>query len=127
MAGEYSRELSVKVSAGQRRLVAMGFWQGGPPPFGMQRQLVSQNEEPKQILQPGEWKNIGTDRVVLPPGPQKAIDTIRVPRARPCPRIPRQDARSRTFLRLRQHLKPSRGGRFLSPLSPLPVLQIWIN
>jgi len=78
MAGEYSRELSVRVSAGQRRLVAMGFWQGGPPPFGMQRQLVNQNGERKQILQPGECKNITTDRVVLTPGPRKAIDTIRL-------------------------------------------------
>jgi DNA invertase Pin-like site-specific DNA recombinase len=33
MAGEYSRELSVKVSAGQRRLVSMGFWQGGNGPI----------------------------------------------------------------------------------------------
>jgi hypothetical protein len=29
MAGEYSRELGVKVSVGQRRLASMGFWQGG--------------------------------------------------------------------------------------------------
>jgi DNA invertase Pin-like site-specific DNA recombinase len=37
MASEYSRELSVKVSAGQRRLASMGFWQGGDAPFGMMR------------------------------------------------------------------------------------------
>jgi hypothetical protein len=30
MAGEYSRELSVKVFAGQCRLVELGFRQGGP-------------------------------------------------------------------------------------------------
>jgi DNA invertase Pin-like site-specific DNA recombinase len=76
MAGEYSRELSVKVSAGQRRLAAMGLWQGGNPPFGMVRQIVSQNGELKQILKSGEWKSISTDRVVLTPGPQDAIDTI---------------------------------------------------
>jgi len=52
MAGEYSRELSVKVCAGQRRLVAMGFWQGGTAPFGMLRQLVSATGEPKQTLKP---------------------------------------------------------------------------
>jgi DNA invertase Pin-like site-specific DNA recombinase len=78
MAGEYSRELSVKVSAGQRRLVAMGFWQGGTSPFGMLRQLVSQDGGPKQILKSGEWKNISTDRVVLTPGPQDAVDTVRL-------------------------------------------------
>jgi DNA invertase Pin-like site-specific DNA recombinase len=31
MAGEYSRELSAKVFAGQRRLVKLGYRQGGPP------------------------------------------------------------------------------------------------
>jgi len=77
MAGEYSRELSVKVSAGQRRLVAMGFWQGGYAPFGMARQIVGQDGEKKQILQPGEWKSISTDRIVLTPGPQGEIDTIK--------------------------------------------------
>jgi DNA invertase Pin-like site-specific DNA recombinase len=78
MAGEYSRELSVKVSAGQRRLAAMGFWQGGNPPFGMARQIVSQNGEPKHVLKSGEWKSISTDRVVLTLGPQDAIDTIKL-------------------------------------------------
>jgi DNA invertase Pin-like site-specific DNA recombinase len=78
MAGEYSRELSVKVSAGQRRLASMGFWQGGDPPVGMLRQLVSQNGEPKEILGPGQWKSITTDRVVLTPGPQAAVVTIQL-------------------------------------------------
>jgi DNA invertase Pin-like site-specific DNA recombinase len=78
MAGEYSRELSVKVSAGQQRLAAMGFWQGGVAPFGMLRQLVSQNGEVKEILKSGQWKNITTDRVILMPGPQEAVDTIRL-------------------------------------------------
>jgi DNA invertase Pin-like site-specific DNA recombinase len=78
MAGEYSRELSVKVCAGQRRLAGMGFWQGGYAPFGFVRQLISANGEPKKILKHGEWKTINTDRVVLVPGPQQAIDTIRL-------------------------------------------------
>ena len=78
MAGEYSRELSVKVSAGKRRLASMGFWQGGFPPFGFVRQLVTKDGEPKQILSDGERKSISTDRVVLVPGPQQAIDTIRL-------------------------------------------------
>jgi hypothetical protein len=47
MAGEDSRELSVKVSAGQRRLVSMGFWQAGNGPFGMERLLVNEKGEPK--------------------------------------------------------------------------------
>jgi DNA invertase Pin-like site-specific DNA recombinase len=78
MAGEYSRELSVKVSAGQRRLAAMGCWQGGYGPFGMQRQLVGQNGRPKQLLKSGEWKSIDTDRITLTPGPPDAVKTIQL-------------------------------------------------
>jgi len=78
MAGEYSRELSVKIGTAQRRLMAMGLWQGGPAPFGMRRQLVTETGERKQILKYGEWKNITTDRVVLTPGPPEEIETVRL-------------------------------------------------
>ena len=37
MAGEYSRELSVKVFAAQFRLARMGFTQGGSPGYGFRR------------------------------------------------------------------------------------------
>jgi DNA invertase Pin-like site-specific DNA recombinase len=37
MAGEYSRELSAKVFAGQCRLIEMGFRQGGMAGFGLRR------------------------------------------------------------------------------------------
>src|SRR5215468_4100832 len=50
MAGEYSRELSGRISEGHRRLASMGFWHGGYAPFGMQRQIVSDAGRPKQIL-----------------------------------------------------------------------------
>src|SRR5262249_35123632 len=78
MAGEYSRELSVKISAGQRRLAAMGWWQGGNGPFGYQRLLVSHDGKRKHILKFGEWKSISTDRIILTPGPQDAVDTIQL-------------------------------------------------
>jgi DNA invertase Pin-like site-specific DNA recombinase len=78
MAGEYSRELSVKIFDGQRRLAAMGFWQGGSAPFGMQRRIVSQHGEPKEILEFGQWKSVSTDRVVLAPGAQKDVETIQL-------------------------------------------------
>jgi DNA invertase Pin-like site-specific DNA recombinase len=78
MASEFSRELSVKVSAGQRRLVSMGFWQGGNGPFGYQRFLVSAEGTPKHLLKFREWKSIHTDRITLVPGPKQAVDTIRL-------------------------------------------------
>jgi DNA invertase Pin-like site-specific DNA recombinase len=77
MAGEYSRELSVKVFAGQCRLIELGFRQGGQAGFGLRRQLVDQNGIPKQILARGEQKSLQTDRVILIPGPQFEIQTVR--------------------------------------------------
>jgi DNA invertase Pin-like site-specific DNA recombinase len=50
MAGEYSRELGVKVAAGQRRLAELGFWQGGPAGYGFRRVLVSPDGKVKQFL-----------------------------------------------------------------------------
>jgi DNA invertase Pin-like site-specific DNA recombinase len=77
MAGEYSRELSTKVFAGQCRLIELGYRQGGAPGFGLRRRLIDQSGEPKGELAPGEHKSIQTDRIVLVPGPQDEIDTVR--------------------------------------------------
>jgi DNA invertase Pin-like site-specific DNA recombinase len=76
MAGEYSRELGVKVIAGQKRLAALGFKQGGSPGYGFRRLLVSGNGTPKQLLADGERKSIATDRVVLVPGPASEIEEL---------------------------------------------------
>ena len=65
MAGEYSRELSVKVFAGQCRLVELGFRQGGPAGYGLRRQLIDEKRQPKAELRRGERKSLQTDRVVL--------------------------------------------------------------
>jgi DNA invertase Pin-like site-specific DNA recombinase len=43
MAGEFSRELSVKVFAGQSRIVAKGFHVGATPGYGLRRFLLDQN------------------------------------------------------------------------------------
>lgn len=77
MAGEYSRELGIKVFAGQKRLAQMGFKQGGPPGLGLRRMLVSADRKPKQILATGERKSIATDRVILVPGPKQEIELVR--------------------------------------------------
>lgn len=77
MAGEYSRELSVKVFAGQRRLVELGYRQGGPAGYGLRRQLIDEAGTPKAELCRGEQKSIQTDRVVLIPGPAEELETIR--------------------------------------------------
>src|SRR5579872_1755899 len=77
MAGEYSRELGVKVIAGQKRLAELGFKQGGIPGYGFRRLLVSENRTSKQVLAHGEMKSISTDRVILVPGPAGEIEEVR--------------------------------------------------
>lgn len=77
MAGEYSRELSVKVFAGQCRLIELGFRQGGPAGFGLRRQLVDRDRNPKELLVRGQHKSIQTDRVVLVPGPDSEVEIVR--------------------------------------------------
>lgn len=76
MAGEYSRELGVKVLAGQRRLASLGFKQGGMPGYGLRRLLVSGDRCPKQQLFFGERKSIATDRAVLVPGSPEEVRVI---------------------------------------------------
>jgi len=76
MAGEYSRELSVKVFAGQCRLIERGYRQGGPPGYGLRRRLIDQSGEAKGDLARGEQKSIQTDRIVLVPGPPEELDTV---------------------------------------------------
>jgi DNA invertase Pin-like site-specific DNA recombinase len=76
MAGEYSRELSSKVFAGQCHLAGLGFRQGGVAGYGFRRQLVDKNGTPKSLLEPGEHKSIQTDRVILIPGPRVELDVV---------------------------------------------------
>jgi DNA invertase Pin-like site-specific DNA recombinase len=77
MAGEYSRELGVKVFAGQQRLAQLGFKLGGRSGYGLRRMLVSPSKRPKQLLAFGERKSIATDRVILVPGPEYEARCVR--------------------------------------------------
>ena len=77
MAGEYSRELSVKVFTGQCRLIELGYRQGGPPGYGLRRSLIDQCGASKGELSRGEHKSIQTDRVVLIPGPPEEVENVR--------------------------------------------------
>ncbi len=77
MAGEYSRELSAKVFAGQCRLIELGYRQGGPAGYGLRRRLIDQCGVRKADLAPGDQKSLQTDRVILIPGPQDELDVVR--------------------------------------------------
>jgi DNA invertase Pin-like site-specific DNA recombinase len=76
MASEYSRELSVKVRAGQFRLAKLGYKMGGHTPFGLRRQLLDANGVRKHLLAYGERKSIANDRVILVPGPGKDVAIV---------------------------------------------------
>ena len=77
MAGDYSRELSIKVFKGQCRLITLGYRQGGPPGFGLRRMLIDERGQHKGLLDRGEHKSIATDRVVLVQGPDEEVAIVR--------------------------------------------------
>lgn len=77
MAIEYSRELSKKVFRGQCNLIKLGFRQGGPAGYGLRRMMIDENRNIKGELERGQYKSLQTDRVILVPGPQVEVETVR--------------------------------------------------
>ena len=77
MAGEYSRDLGVRILAGTRRLASLGFKQGGAPGYGFRRMLISPAGVLKEPLKTGERKNILTDRVRMVLGPLEEVELVR--------------------------------------------------
>jgi len=76
MAGEYLRELSARVHAGQCRLARKGFKLGGRPGFGLRRLLLDSEGNPKMELSTGERKSILTDRVTYVAGPASEVRIV---------------------------------------------------
>src|SRR5205823_1353952 len=52
--------------------------QGGPPGYGLRRSLIDQSGTSKGVLSRGEQKSLQTDRVVLVPGPDHEVETVRL-------------------------------------------------
>jgi DNA invertase Pin-like site-specific DNA recombinase len=77
MAGEYSRELSIKVLEGQKQTALSGFRVGGIPGYGLRRLAVSRDGIPRRLLSGGELKPFVADRVKLVPGPAAEVAIIR--------------------------------------------------
>ena len=76
MAGEFSRELSVKVHAGQSRVAAMGFRVGATAGYSLRRFLLDEHGNRKMELTQGQRKSIQTERVILVPGSPEEIKTV---------------------------------------------------
>lgn len=77
MAAEFSRELSIKVSAGKTRLASLGFRIGGVAGFGLRRRILESGNTPGLLLRDGQRKSIITDRVTLVPGPAEEVALVR--------------------------------------------------
>jgi DNA invertase Pin-like site-specific DNA recombinase len=77
MAGEFSRELGIKVFDGLKRLVLDGYHAGALPPYGLERMLISPSGKKKGILRRGERKNLKTDKVVLVRGKRSELQHVR--------------------------------------------------
>jgi DNA invertase Pin-like site-specific DNA recombinase len=77
MAAEFSRELSLRTSLSMRRLVTQGYLPGGAPGYGLRRMLVAPDGTHKGILGRGEWKSMKNDRIMLVPGPDNEVATVR--------------------------------------------------
>jgi DNA invertase Pin-like site-specific DNA recombinase len=77
MAAEFSRELSVKVHTGQRRIASLGYRVGGPLTFGLRRELIDENQRSKGGLAKGERKSLQTDRVRVRLGSDQEAAVVR--------------------------------------------------
>jgi DNA invertase Pin-like site-specific DNA recombinase len=77
MAAEYSRELSEKVHAGACRFARLGFKTGGRTCYALQRLLVDEKLQPKEILKDGDRKYLTTDHVRLRPGTTDEVAVVK--------------------------------------------------
>lgn len=77
MAGEFSRELGIKVFEAKKRGAKLGFWMGGRPPYGLRRLMISRGHEGGKILKAGDRKNVRSDRIVLTKGPPEEVLLVR--------------------------------------------------
>jgi DNA invertase Pin-like site-specific DNA recombinase len=75
MAGEYSRELSVRVARAKRLAAEKGFRVGGSAGYGFRRMLLSLDGKPKRLLEKGEY--IDNARVILVHGPAREVAVVR--------------------------------------------------
>ncbi|VTU46059.1 hypothetical protein SRS16P2_00463 (plasmid) [Variovorax sp. SRS16] len=76
MAGEFSRELSVKVAAGKARIASLGYRVGGIAGYGLRRQVLEDGQARGMLLRKGQLKYLQTDRVTLVPGPAEEVAVV---------------------------------------------------
>jgi len=76
MAAEFSRKLGKLVLAGSKKVASQGFKLGGRPPYGLKRMLVSPEKVHLRVLEKGERKSVGNERVIFVPGNKDEIENV---------------------------------------------------
>lgn len=77
MAGEYSRELSVKSYAGLANLAKRGYRLGGAAGYGLRRAIINDSGNVIRVLKFGEQKSAHSDRLTLVPGPAAEVRMVK--------------------------------------------------
>lgn len=77
MAAEYSRELAIKVRAGQDRAIDLGFHMGGQPAIGLRRLAVSKEPGRTRLLQAGERKANPAEHIKWVLGPDNEVALVK--------------------------------------------------
>ncbi len=77
MAGEYSRELSVRIFLSHQLVAQRGFRQGGVAGYGLRRMVIPPDGARQQRLGVGEMKTIAKGNITLVPGPERELFRIR--------------------------------------------------
>jgi DNA invertase Pin-like site-specific DNA recombinase len=75
MAGEYSRELSVKTYSGQKVGIMKGLWASGDPGYGLRRATADADGNPVKVLESGEWTPKNRHACVVL-GPLGEVETV---------------------------------------------------
>ncbi|GAB3758726.1 hypothetical protein GCM10028796_04830 [Ramlibacter monticola] len=76
MAAEYSRELGIKVRAGQDRAIDLGFHMGNLPAIGLRRMAVAKDPGRTRVLQTGERKAGPSEHIKWIPGPPSEVALV---------------------------------------------------
>jgi len=77
-AREFSKELSLKIFESKLQLAKLGFWPGGPAPYGFARKLISEEDPTRnRILNHHDRKALPRDKVILVPASTEEITTVR--------------------------------------------------
>ena len=76
MAAEYSRQLSRTVTAAQQHGAAGGYWQGGPPGYGLRRCEVDASGARLAVLEAGQQKSVQGHKIIIVPGPIEEREVV---------------------------------------------------